>query len=442
MNFKDLIKKAKAAGLTDLEIYHQKTKSFSLTFFDGQMDNVNNNNTDAAAFRCLYNGKMGYVSSENLAEEKADFIIKRLKDNASIISSDEKTIIFPGSKDYEKVNEEYDDFTKVPVADKMNLIKQISNLAFSLDKRVSHFQVRYSESEVSVNLLNSLGLNLEKHYSFATISAQLVVKDGEESKSDYDYKIVKKFKDFKPEDFAKDLVATTLKRLAAGKVKTGKYNVIFENKTFASFLQAISGIFSGEAVMRSLSCLKDKLNTKIGSEVVNFIDNPLFKEANFIQTFDDEGVATKNKTLVEKGVLKTYHHSLKSAAHFNLESTGNGFKRSIDAAVAVLPHNFYLDKGKDSVEELAEKCGNGIYITELNGLHSGISMVSGSFSLQSSGFLIENGKITEPVTLFVTSGNIIELFQAIKAVGNDLSFNFGHIGSPSVLVENISIAGE
>ena len=114
---------------------------------------------------------------------------------------------------------------------------------------------------------------------------------------------------------------------------------------------------------------------------------------------------------------------------------------SISSSVNVSVDNFYLQPGDKSLDELFETVGNGLYITGLDGLHAGVNQVSGNFSLKCSGYKIENGKKTDPVTLIILTSSFQYMMNNIREIGNDLEFR-GTVGSPSVIVKKMSISGK
>ena len=190
-----------------------------------------------------------------------------------------------------------------------------------------------------------------------------------------------------------------------------------------------------------MSFLKDKLGEEVFGKNITLIDDPLFWEAQQQYSFDDEGVATCTKAVVENGVLKTYLHNLKTAAMMQVKSTGNGFKNSVNSSVDIQPANLYLKAGDTSLEEMFKQLQNGVYITSVAGLHAGLNPISGSFNLQSSGFLIENGRKTKPVTLIIISGTLQELLNNVSYVGNDFEFKRG-VGAPSLAIKSMAISGK
>ena len=160
--------------------------------------------------------------------------------------------------------------------------------------------------------------------------------------------------------------------------------------------------------------------------------------------FDAEGVATYSKNVIEKGVLKTLLHNLSTAKKAGVETTGNASKAGYSGSVEISPYCFCIEASDLTEDQLFEKVGNGIYVTELMGLHAGVNAVTGDFSVEASGFMIENGKKGRPVKTFTIAGNFFEMIKNIDAVADTVKIGMGGFtafGSPSVLVRSISVAG-
>jgi len=147
---------------------------------------------------------------------------------------------------------------------------------------------------------------------------------------------------------------------------------------------------------------------------------------------------------VERGVLKSFLHNLKTAKKAGVSSTSNGGRGSAGSPVGVRPSNFFIEPKEDDLNELIAKMGDGLLITDFSGLHAGVNSVSGRFSLLCKGRLIQNGKDVRAVNEITISGDFIELLHRVKAVGNDIRFSMpggSCIGSPSLLIEDAAISG-
>ena len=161
-----------------------------------------------------------------------------------------------------------------------------------------------------------------------------------------------------------------------------------------------------------------------------------------VTPFDDEGVATFKKEVILKGTLKTLLYNLKTAYKAGVKSTGNGFKASYASPVSISSTNFYIEKGNKTFDELLKDVNEGVIITEFAGLHSGANSITGDFSLAAKGFYIKDGKKTFPIEQITVAGNYFDLLKNIKEIGNDLKFPMSSVGSPSVVLDELSIAGK
>ena len=159
--------------------------------------------------------------------------------------------------------------------------------------------------------------------------------------------------------------------------------------------------------------------------------------------FDDEGVLTTEKAIIDHGTFATALYDLKSAYKAGRQSTGNGFRAG--SAVSEMPTNLVVEAGDKDLDGLMEEVGEGIMLTDLSGLHAGVNAISGDFSLLCEGYLIEGGKKGRPVEQITVAGNFYDVIKSIKSVGNDiinLPSGEGEFFTPSVLIESLAISGE
>ena len=441
MNTKLLFEKAKAAGINEIEVYSVKTTNSEIGVFNHNVENLNSSTTFVSHVRGAYNGHLGSVYLENnkLSEDE---IIEIIKENASLININEPYFIYPGDESYPELKEYEGDFDSHTLAEKSEMVLRLAKRVEELNEFVSCPEAEYSESSFEYTIENSNGLAVSKKGGYAYLVASVLAKKGEEVKSGFEIQLAKKYSEFDVEKLAVDAVDGTVSKFGAEPIVSGNYKTVVKNSVVRSLLGAFSGIFTAEAVIRKMSFLEGKEGTQIFGENITIVDDPLCELAPSQDSFDDEGVSAKTKTVVENGVFKTFLHNLKTAKMMNTTTTGNGYKAGVSSGVGVRPSNFYVAPGEKSLEELFSECENGFYLTDVQGLHAGINVISGDFSLQAQGFEIVDGKLGKPVNLVVASGNFKKLFNEVITLGNDLTFKTGNIGAPSLLVSELSISGK
>ena len=441
-----IVQKGREKGLNDMEVYYSAGNSLSLKVFQKELDTYNLSESEGLSLRGVYNGKMGYSYTEKVDETSIDQLVRDVLENAIIIDSEDEEFIFEGSKEYKKVDSFNPTLSNVSEEKKIEFVKSLEEEAFKLDKRIASVEVCvYGDGYGETIMFNTKGLTLQEKSNIAYTYIVVVAKEGEDIKTGMAYRTGNDFNKFNAQVIAKEAVDEAIALLGASSVKSGDYNVIIRNSAAADLLEAFTGIFSAEAVQKDLSLLKGKLNEKIASDKFTLIDDPYMEDGLASKSFDGEGVACKYKRVIDKGVLKTYFHNLKTAKKDGVETTGNASKGSYKSSIGISPSNFYVEKGERELNEMVADLDKGILITELQGLHSGLNSISGDFSLAALGYLIESGKISRPLEQITVSGNYFEMLKNIEETGSDLKFGLpggAYIGSPSLKINKLSIAGE
>ncbi|MPM51692.1 Metalloprotease PmbA [bioreactor metagenome] len=436
----------KKQGINDMEVFYSAGSSLSLKVFQKELDGYSLSESEGLGLRGMYNSKMGYSYTEKVDETSIDLLVKNVKENATVIDSDDEEYIFEGSKEYKKVDTFNPKLEEVEEAEKIKFVKQLEEEAFKIDNRIQSVETCvYGDGYGETIMSNTKGLYLHDKSNIAYTYVVVVAKENEDIKTGMAYRTGNDFSKFNPKEIAEEAVKEALSMLGAKSVKSGDYPVVIRNNAAADLLEAFEGIFSAENVQKNLSLLKGKLNEQIGSEKFTLVDDPFMEGGLASRSFDGEGVASKYKKVVDKGVLKTYFHNLKTAKKDGVETTGNASKSSYKSSVGIAPSNLYVEKGEKTLEEIISSMDKGILITELQGLHSGLNSVSGDFSLAALGYEIKDGKIAKAVEQITVAGNYFELLKNIEETGSDLKFGLpgeAYIGSPSLKIKKLAIAGE
>jgi PmbA protein len=434
--FKKWIEIGLQKGFTDVEIFSSRSKSLSIEVYQGKVENLTTSDVEKAKIRAVYDEKLVTYVLEDLSTKAVDAAFELLKQNAEALTVKEPAIIFEGSPTYPVVKENTFDFDAVPITDKIAYLVDLEKniLANEFVKQVDG--ANYSESYGETTLINSKGLNLTKKHNFSYAYAIGIFEKNGDIKTGYDVKLVKSFDEYDAQADGQKTIENGLSKLDGKSIKTKKYETVFSNKKFGEMLSVFSGLFSGEAAYRKLTALKDKKGEKIAVDGFNLWDDPLNELAPFQNSFDDEGVASNPKKVIDNGVFTGFLHSLKTAKLFNETPTGNAFGGGIS------PAGLYLAPGEKDFDTLIQDIKEGFYVTDLVGLHAGVNSTNGNFSLQAGGVLIKDGQLDHPVKMVVLSGNWFDLLLNIKAIGSDLKFDVSGIGSPSVHVGELMVSGE
>lgn len=434
MNSKKFFEEAKKAGLEASELSISKNTNLSFSLFHGEIDNYSISSESKVKAKGIYKGQMGLVVSEKDNNSEIPVLIESLKKSASILEKKENPIIFKGSEKYHKKNLFNANLPTISVDEKLKKLHELEDAAYKADKRVTEVQVSYDESDSESILSNSYGLKLKNKSNYYDYVVQVVVKDGEEVKSNFAIKLESDFTKFDPVELANKAVNDAISLLHGTPCKSKSYKVVLNQNVTASLLSvAINASCNADSVQRNSSVFVGKLNTEVFSKKITIEERPLDKNC-FFTYFDDEGVATYNKKIINKGVLQTYLYNLEAANKDKVQSTGNGFGQRIGTV------NLTLKPGKLSEEELISRVKNGVYISNISGLHAGLNAQSGNFSLEAEGYHIVDGKKSGPLTLITVGGNIYQLFKDIIAVGNNSETQLSSTTAPSIAVKGLKVS--
>ena len=438
-----LFQEAKNNGFNEYEVYYVDRESLSINAYNEEVEKYNLTTSYGLSFRGKINDKIGYSYTEILDDDAINMLVKNAKESALVIENEDIQFIYEGDKEYAEVNTYYKALENLPADKLIDLALSMEKEAKTLDNRVTSFGgcgIGYSKARYGI--INSKGLNLENKSNLLSAYVVPIIKNGEDMHDGMGYVTANSIEDVEPKKLAQDGINEAISRIGGKSVSSGKYKAVINNEAMVSILSTFAGVFSGDAVQKGLSLLKGKEGEIIASKQVTLLDDPHLENGLASVPFDDEGVATKKKDIIHEGKLMTLLHNLKTANKGNTKSTGNGFKNSYASPVGVSPTNLYIQKGEKSFEELLKDVGEGLLITEFAGLHSGANSITGDFSLAAKGFYIKDGKKDYPVEQITVAGNFFDLLKNIEVVGSDLKFPMSSIGSPSVKVTELSIAGK
>ncbi|WP_066399021.1 TldD/PmbA family protein [Neobacillus mesonae] len=438
-----LFEAAQASGFSDVEMYYENKEVFGCQVYQGEIDQYEIAEDGGVSFRGMFDGKMGYAYSEKIDVASISFLLKSAKENTRIMNEEDVEEIFAGSEHYDERNFFSEVLNNVTIPEKIQFIKDVEREILTADPRITATDYCMIKSEsVTRNLVNNKGLTLSDRMNYLYLMVEVIAKDGEDTKSAFSFQVTKDFQELDAKEVGKKAADEVLSQIGSRNIASKDYPVLLRNDAAASLFSVFSSNFSAEKTQAGISSLKDKLGVKIAAEKISIVDDPFLEGGLASRTFDSEGVASRKLTLVESGVLSSLLHNQKTAKKEQTETTGHAHKDSYKSAVKVGPSNLYIQPSEVPFEELLASMDEGVFITNLSGLHSGTNEVSGDFSVAANGFYVKDGKVQYPVNLMTIAGNFFQLLLDVKEIGADLIFPLSPVGAPSMLVKSLSVTVE
>lgn len=440
--FEKLRAAAEEAGFDGIEVFYQGSRVFTTKVFRGEIERYQVSEESGISIRGMLGDRIGYYYSERIDPEIIPEAIEAVRSNALLMTAtgeripDEAVALEDAGNAMPSTS--YDQVPEMLMDTEKKLLGQ-SDVIVDVPYNI------YSDVSYETRILSSSGLKVHQqdrlHYHVLGALAR------NEARAKTAVRVRAGRGLFLVDDAMVSSVAAEAEALLdAAPVASGVMDIILRADAAADILGAFSGIFSGEALEKGLTPLKERLGTIIGSAAVNLADTPDAPGALVRRRFDDEGTATREKMLIRQGRLECFLHNAKTAGRLDAAMTGNAYRGSIKSMMGISHTNLYMQPDASDPDTLVHRMGDGLLIIHVQALHSGLNPVSGDFSLPVQGYRIENGEKVGTVDQVTLSGNVLNLLAGIEAVGNDLYFDLpnamGSVGSPSLWIKGLSVSGK
>ncbi len=457
------VKEALKRGCDAAEVFIRTKRIISAEAKDGEVEAIEAATDVGAAVRVIKNKRLGFSYTTNCDELYQ--AVEKAVQSVSWADADEYNGI-PESSLYPQhegrtgelliLDREIEDISKDEAIKKALLLEEG---ALKYDERVKKVRKAMAFFSTSATTIyNSKGVSIS--YNGTSVSAQVgaLAQDGNDNQMGWDYSVSRRLSEVDFTEVGHNAAKMAVELLGARRISPVKVPVVLNQSSSCSFLGILSASLSADAVQKKKSMLSDKTGKEIISSLISVIDDGLMPWGIGTRPVDDEGIPSYRKELISKGVLTGFIHNTYTARKAGCAPTGNSVRGNFKGLPGVDVTNLYIEaKGqgsrakKEGTEaqrhkvvrsqnniELIKSISKGILVLETMGMHTA-NPISGDFSIGISGLWIENGEIAYPVKEAIISGNILELFKNVEAVGEDLKF-YGNIGSPSLLIGGMDVS--
>jgi PmbA protein len=440
---REILKMAKAQGATQGDVVMVESDSFFVTVRVGEVEKISQAQEKRLGVRLFFRSSSASASTSDISRKSVDRLVEDTAQMARATAQDP----YSGLPPPEHLAQHVPDLglldesgRSIPVEQKIQMALEAEKSALEFDSRITNSEgAEFSNNFGRVIYVSSHGFSGEYSGSnFGHSVAPVAAQDGSMQR-DYWYSSNRKFSRLEsPKSVGERAAERVLRRLGARKIKTREVPVVFDPEMAASLIRNLASALSGYSLYKGASFLMGKLGTNIASEHVTVIDDGTIPGALGSKPFDSEGLPTREKTVVERGVLQSYLLDTYSGKKLGMASTANA-SRSVGEPPGVSPTNFYLAPGSSTPSEIISSVKQGLYLTETIGF--GVNLVTGDYSRGAAGIWIENGELTYPVEEVTIAGNLKEMFQDIELVGNDLEMR-SRISAPTIKISRMTVAGD
>ena len=440
-----VVERAIAAGANVAEAGVHSGSHLSVKVRMGEPELVEEAGSRALGLRVLLGKRVAATYTSDLSEAGQRTLIEDALELARLSESDE----FAGPPDPSELSSKsqwkdldtFDDGVSAISADEaLDRALRGERAAFDFDPRISNSEgASFTRARGLSALVTSGGFAGSDYGTYASIVVNPVADDeGGKKRSGYHWSASRHYADLEDSGaVGREAARRTIAQLGAKKLPTQELPVVFDKDAARSILGLFAGCVLGGSIWRKSSYLVDRVGSRVASDLVDIVDDPLLPRAPGSRAFDGEGLLSRSNVVVEAGVLRTYLMDTYSARKLGLRSTGSA-SRSPSGGISSSSSNLILKASTQSRDELVADTKHGLYVTGMMGF--GFNAVTGDFSRGASGFLIEDGKLGHPVSEVTISLNLDQLLQRIDAVADDLDQRTA-VASPTFRVSSMTLAG-
>lgn len=424
------------------EVFLRSYTSTTVEVKEQKVDALDRANDIGAGLRVIVQGRPGFAFTTDFSDSGLHSLAQAAVTNAQNTEPD-PFIVIPSkpAAPYETVAIYDPNIINLTEREKIDRVMGMEREAFSVDQRIKRIRkASASFSEAETLIVNSYGADIWYRSTACSSSIEVVAEDKGESQAGSDFDVNRFYHKLRIEETGRRAARRAVDLLGAKSIASVKATVVLEATVAQEFLSMMAAGFSAESVQKKKSLFMGKLDTEVASPIITIHDDGLLTGGLGTAPSDDEAVPMKKKTVIDEGRLALFLHNTYTAGKDKTESTGNGMRGGFKGMPGVGVTNLYIEPGRCSLEALISQAGRGLLVTDVMGMHTA-NPVSGDFSVGATGFWIENTKKAYPVREITIAGNILDLMKNVDVVGSDLRFS-GRIGSPSLLIKELSIGGK
>lgn len=427
----EAVEHARKLCVEQAEVGVSYDEGFSVTVRLGEMESIERQRDRGLAVTVYTKGRKGSASTTECSSVAVEETVRKAISIANFTSKDD----YAGLAEPELMARELPDLDlyhpwAIGIVEAEALALRAEAAALGMDDRIKNSEGASVSTGKGVHVYaNTHGFCEGYPTSSHSLSCGVIAEKDNSLERDYWVTVARAYQELdEPEKVGEAAASRTLRRLGARQMSTCSVPVVFPAELARGLFGHLVAAIKGTSQYRKASFLLDAKGEQIFSDFIGIEEDPFIPRAMGSTAFDNEGVATQHRHLVEKGVLNGYVLSSYSARRLGMQTTGNS------GGV----HNLIVRSNAGSLDSLLKQCPEVFLVGELLG--QGVNTVTGDYSRGAAGFWVEEGEIAYPVHEVTIAGNLREIFKGIRAVGSDVDLR-GSIRCGSVLVEGLTVAG-
>lgn len=426
----------------EVEAFVARSTSTSVRAYGGEVESLTQASSAGIGVRVIVDHREGFAYAGTLDEGVVLEALAEARDNATFGEPDEfnglatPDGVAPADLDLWPAG-----LASVPTADKVALALELERATTGRDPRVSGVRVAmYSDGTAEGAVATSTGIRAWGRAGTSYLMVQALANHDGETQIAGGLSVGREITDLSIDEAADDAVLRATRLLGSTKPQTQRLTLVLEPRMTATILGIVGGMLNGEAMLKGRTPFGDRVGEAIASPLLTFVDDPTDPQSLGAEAHDGEGLACRRNELVVDGVLQGFLHNTYTGRRSGTASTGSA-QRGVASTPGVGAGALAVAPGRGSHEEILASIDNGLFVTSMAGLHSGVNPVSGDFSVGVEGLMVRGGALSEPVREATVASTIQRLLLDISAVGADLEWLPDGTGGVTLVIPDVALSG-
>jgi len=434
---------AQAAPGEQVEVVVGHSRETEVRAYDGEIEAFTSAESAGLGVRVVKDHRQGFAYAGSLDGDVIGEVLAEARDNATFSTVDEFTgLVDPDG--YEAVTLDlYDEaLANLGPDAKIALALELERLVLGGDPRIIGIEMaEYSDSIDTSVIASTTGIRSMTSETGCSLAAYSLAGLDDDVTTGFGFSVGRRIEDLDLADTADQAVQRAIRMLGAGRAPSRRLTVVFDPWVTAQFLSIIGESFSATEVLKGRSFLAERRGESVAPSFVTLLDDATDARWPAASPIDAEGLATRPIPLIDNGTVTGFVHDGYSARALGARSTGSAVRHGFKSTPSAGTQSLALAPGDLDRDAILAAVGDGIYISEVQGLHSGVNPVSGDFSTGIEGMVIRGGELAEPVKEVTIASTLQRMLNDISMVGSDLTPMPMDATGVTVAIADVTLSG-
>ncbi|HYI62705.1 MAG TPA: TldD/PmbA family protein [Acidimicrobiales bacterium] len=411
--------------------------------YEGDVESLSSAESMGVGIRVVLGDRQGFAYAATFDDDVLAETLAEARDNASFASPDPHVgLAEPDGVAVPTLDLFRPSLLQVPTEDKVAMALELEALVRAGDPRISGVEsAEFVDAMGEACVASTTGIRSESASTACYVAVSCLAEEDGLTQTGFGFSVGRELGDLVPADASDDAVMRSTRLLGATKPASTRATVVLDPYVTAQVIAILGSTLSGEAVLKGRSPFAERLGDEVGSPLVTLVDDATNPLAYTASATDGEGLASRRTSLLADGVLQAFVHNAYTGRWAGTASTGNAVRGGFKSTPGVGCRALALAPGQLDQPALLRQVGDGVLVSSVIGMHSGVNPVSGDFSTGAEGLRIAGGELGAPLREFTIASTLQKMLRDVEAVGSDVDWLPMSAAGVSLVIRDVTISG-